>query len=662
MALSQGLFRSQDQQEQDLTEGPGWTIDEQKPTLFGGIATAIPRGIGQGVADGISMLAHGLHSTLTLDAETNPFSYLLKANAPIEEKIIPGFKQAEKIPAALEETERSTRNVAADLVGDPRTTGVAANVVQGFAKAATEFTAGSLAGGPAGGAALLGATDGYAHYADLLDQGVDQETAARSGALTAMTSAGSAYLPMSMPARWLAGLSRPAALLVQAGAGAAINTSFGAASRYSSAKILDDAGYHEQAEQQKPWDETNLLTDAISGLFFGAHAGWHGIKGVEAANVDPSIRDAAKVVQDRQEVLDRAPGVPVDMASAAVHRASLETALGDLMTDKPVDLSGINVEGATFARPEIDESAAADIIREEFEKADVAGAAGDFDRWLAGEEPASAPTQTDTAANVSQNTANRLADPAIAEELQRMGEQAGWDTVGGRMIRKEVNGGRGNEFEISRTPWIPKEPWFADLSNKLGKSDRSYADVIADAIAGKKLKAKERRTVEEMSEMAEQHVHGERDENALGDEAHAVALDSEAQGFETEEARAEYEKFLKERADAEESEIDAIARREAGGSEGTGRGAPEDTKAETALAPGEAAKEGGGAGPEKAPLSTDIANRAIADRPSLQITDENGLPQAADSTHLDALNAEARANAEADPMHEAAVACEGRHA
>lgn len=377
MPLANALYKSQEQNEQDLTQGPGWTIDEQKPTVFSNFAGAIPRGIGQGGADALAALAHG--SAMVGDAARE--SALAEAGLPDEEAT--PWKQA--APAA--ETEAAAREFSKSLTPDPRITGTGANIVQGFSKAVTEFGVGAAAGGPLGGASLLGASDGYAHYQDLRDQGVDEETAKRSGLLEAVTSGGSALLPMGMPARWLKGLSTAGTIAAQAGAGAVINTSFGAASRYASAKILDDAGYHEMAEQMKPWDETNVITDALAGVFFGAHAGIHGLNELKAADVDPSIRDAAKVVQDRQEVNDRAPGVPVDMKSAAVHRASLETALGDLMNDKPVDLSQVDTEGATFARPEIDETPTAAIIREEFKKSGVLDFADDFDRWLAGEKP-----------------------------------------------------------------------------------------------------------------------------------------------------------------------------------------------------------------------------------------------------------------------------------
>jgi hypothetical protein len=385
MPLSQGLFKSQDQTEQDLTQGPGWTIDEQKPSFFDNSLMAPIRGLGQGAADGISVLTHGVqfggHASSMDAVMSGPLAASQATREMMGEKP-EDWAWKKDAASSLEDISAKSRDFSKSLIPDPRVTGTGANIIQGFSKAVTEFSAGSVAAGPFGGAATLAASEGYARYQDLRDQGVDEETAKNAGLLEAITSGGSALLPMGMPARWLKGLSTPGTLLAQAGAGAVINTSFGAASRYASAKILADAGYPEQAELQKPWDETNVITDALAGLFFGAHAGWHGLK---AGEVDPSIRDAAKVVQDRQEVNERAPGVPVDMRSAAVHRQALEAALGDLMLDKPVDLAHLDTEGATFARPEIDESHAAEIIREEFKKSGALDDAAAFDRWLAGE-------------------------------------------------------------------------------------------------------------------------------------------------------------------------------------------------------------------------------------------------------------------------------------
>lgn len=435
MALSAGLFRDQEQNESDLTDGPGWTIDEQKPSIFENSLAAIPRGIGQGVDAGLSVLAKGLQfggpaapSDASVTGPSEDLRAMERSFGATGKELQPWQKEYN---ASLEGSAATYRDFGKSLTPDPRITGAGANLIQGFSKAVTEFSAGSALGGPYAGAGLLGAAEGYGRYQDLRDQGVDEKTATNSGLLEAVTSGGSAILPMGMPARWLKGLSTAGTLLTQAGAGAAINTSFGMASRYAGAKILQDAGYPEQAEQQKPLDEENMLADALSGLFFGAHAGWHGLKDINLAHVDPAIRDAAKVVQDRQEIADRAPGVPVDMKSAAVHRASLESSLDSLMNGKAVDLAHLDSEGATFARPEIDESQAADVIREEFEKSGVLESAGEYDRWVSGEpeakpapeaEPKPAPDfQAATPEEIAAHTAE--VKKPLAQRMKEAGEE-----------------------------------------------------------------------------------------------------------------------------------------------------------------------------------------------------------------------------------------------
>lgn len=550
MPLTQGLFKTQDQTEEDLTEGSGWTIDEQKPSMFGGLMGAIPRGIGEGAAAGISMLTHGLHG-LTQDLPLpNPVTLMTN---PVQAAL--DIAATKPKPSALEDASKATRDYSKTLTPDPRTTGTAANVIQGFSKAATEFTVGSLAGGPEMGAALLGATDGYAHYSDLKDQGVDDATAEKSGLLTAITSGGSALLPMGMPAKWLKGLSTVGALGAQAGAGAVINTSFGAASRYASAKILDDAGYPEMAEQQKPWDETNLLTDAITGLFFGAHAGWHGLKNLKAADIDPSIRDAAKVVQDRQAVNERAPGVPVDMKSAATHRELLDSALGDLMTGKPVDSAHIDSEGATFARPEVDETQAHDIMREEFVKSGVLDFADDFDRWLAGEEP----------------------KPPKEVSIKQPGDAA-------------VD--------------VPPE-----VSNRVKETVSDFAQAAAER------------------PFDENDVEKARDyQDRLYDHLQTKADEFEAQGD-------------KEQASAYQRAAD-MARKQ--------------------KRPPRTFQTDGSVVSEQTP--SPLSLQALFDRPDLQIVNAGGEALHAGNEHARATEEEAQANKEAEPMFEAAVKCEARHA
>lgn len=96
-----------------------------------------------------------------------------------------------------------------------------------------------------------------------------------------------------------------------------------------------------------------------------------------------------------------------------------------------------------------------------------------------------------------------LAHPETREELERMAANAGWHERGGKMIRIPVEeGGRGNEFKISRTKWIPKEPWFAELAERLPEKGRGYAEALAAAAKGEKISALERRVLTEMGDRA----------------------------------------------------------------------------------------------------------------------------------------------------------------
>lgn len=636
MSLSAGLYRSQDQQEDDLTNGPGWTIDEQKPSFLSGLATAIPRGIGQGAAAGISMLTHGIREDVIPAMEqANPFAQLLRGSEPIVGKL-PGGETALKVPAALGEAETSTRNVAADLVGDPRTTGTAANVVQGFSKAATEFTLGTLAGGPEVGATFLGATDGYAHYADLLDQGVDHDTAAKSGMLTAITSGGAAMLPMGMPAKWLAGLSRPVALLAQAGAGSAINTGFGVANRYAGAEILRNAGYDAMADQQEVWDKTNLLTDAISGAFFGAHAGWHGIKQLEGAHIDPSVLDAAKVVQDRQAVVDAAPGIPVDPKSAAIHREALTTADEQLLSGKPVDLSDIDTAGAAFARGDVDESAATKIIRDAFVDSGAFDDMAEFDRWIAGQkepEPIQAPKPaTAVDQHPDFDTVNRMAREAQEEGGKVVDEQT-----------PKVGPGVGGKAEGRFTKLPAPEPVFYHGTNAEFDRFKEEGQTEGEGLFH----------FSPNKDLADQYA--QEFSKALGGEPRTVAahldiknplvIDAKGKAI-TDDAVGKNEAVLLAKKNGNDGVIiknvldpPNINEKSLATAKPTEVHIPFNDKQIRQISPG-----------------------PLADRPDLRIADETGEMKSAAAELARAVDEEAQANKEAGPMHEAAVACEARYA
>jgi hypothetical protein len=358
------------------------------------------------------------------------------------------------------------------------------------------------------------------------------------------------------------------------------------------------------------------LTDAITGAFFGAHAGWHGLKSVDAAHVDPAIRDAAKVVQDRQEVMERAQGVPVDMKSAAVHRELMENALGDLMTDKSVDSSGIDIDGAAFARPEIDESAATQIIRDAFVKSGVLDDAAQFDRWLAGDFEIEPPTPVKAGKSVipveSENTGiggahedfPQMLNGARAEIEKGNFEAHATDKGDVRMtiIHDAHEEGNGRILAFDRDG-----NHVGDLGYTRGQSPdgtRWNPQLHVDEAWRRKGVANA------MYDLAEKNGAKIPDLNQPGQ-------------IRTPEGQAFREARTKSQKEAE---------------------APESVKPETDAEPAQ------------------VSPGALADRPDLQIVNEHGEALHAGDEQQRALDEEAQANKEAEPMHQAAVDCEARYA
>jgi hypothetical protein len=93
-----------------------------------------------------------------------------------------------------------------------------------------------------------------------------------------------------------------------------------------------------------------------------------------------------------------------------------------------------------------------------------------------------------------------MARPEIVAELLTMASLAGWEEIGGRMIRPTGDDGIGSTAAPSRTKWIPRDAWWSQMANRLPKDtagDKTKA-LVEKAIAGKPLTALEGRVLDEM--------------------------------------------------------------------------------------------------------------------------------------------------------------------
>lgn len=233
------------------------------------------------------------------------------------------------------------------MTPNPATTGAAVRIVHGLGEGAYLATVGGLTGGIPGAAALTGGVEGSATYHELTEQKVDSTTALESAGVTAITSAAGVLIP--------GGFGSTLAAKLLTGAGSQVGLGF--ASRYADHKILEANGYPEMAAQQKLWDSTAVLTDALLGTAFGglAHLHGHEATAVKAAAAEPGMVDAALAANLAVHDRNLAVGVPVDPAATHAHQDALDVSNEQLLEGKPNDVSQTGVNEAKFAQRPIDE-------------------------------------------------------------------------------------------------------------------------------------------------------------------------------------------------------------------------------------------------------------------------------------------------------------------
>lgn len=102
----------------------------------------------------------------------------------------------------------------------------------------------------------------------------------------------------------------------------------------------------------------------------------------------------------------------------------------------------------------------------------------------------------------------RLTDTARAQ-LQHMANEAGWQEIGGRIVRAsdgsggdQSRGGRPTGEVIGRTSWVPNAPWFQRIQSTAGlplnKSGAATRRAVTKALAGESIRTDERRHVQAM--------------------------------------------------------------------------------------------------------------------------------------------------------------------
>lgn len=153
------------------------------------------------------------------------------------------------------------RAKAGEFAPDPITAHKSAQILHGLSAGVSKAVGSALTFGPVAGAAVFGAEEGNTAAQNLMVAGVDAETAAKVGAVTAVASAVGAGLPVAGST-----VAKTAALALTGGPGTYV------AQEALSRKILADAGYKAQAEMHDPFDPVMLALSTVIPGAMGALA------------------------------------------------------------------------------------------------------------------------------------------------------------------------------------------------------------------------------------------------------------------------------------------------------------------------------------------------------------------------------------------------------
>ena len=228
-------------------------LEKPEPGFFAGIGEASWKGVASGALKSASAFDTALSSTGMVRAALQ--------NAEVETGY--AFEDIDQRTSAIEnrlnqDSKELRRRAKEDYGVDPTTMGTAAQIVYGVAETIPKAIGYSLLAGPAGGSVLFGADLGISRSQELMDEGVDKNTAINAGLVTF----GTAALGMRLPATF--GRSRIASATI----GAAANAGLTVAELQGVNWVLQNQNYNELAQKYQ-LNGIDLATSAIFGGVMG---------------------------------------------------------------------------------------------------------------------------------------------------------------------------------------------------------------------------------------------------------------------------------------------------------------------------------------------------------------------------------------------------------
>lgn len=337
----------------DMAQRPQAPRPQAPAFSMWGTVKAAPKGVAAGAAEATGSTADilGAFGQVMAATDARPAGMFSTPDRTLSD-VITGSSEEDRARKKMlqgidfnSDAGRLFRNVGKDYMPDPVTAHGAEQAVANLFRLGGKAVGAAAVLGPAAGAVVAGAEEGFTTSDELGQQGVDLATRTKVGGVTAAITAAGLALPVAgQTVKGTVGLALaggPVSFIAQ-----------NAATR----EILQNADYAAIGDRYDPFDPVGLTLSTLLPLGFGALAmrGMKGAKAGEGAKVDEPVGaprpdaesvDAARVNLLRENVDNTRLTDPTDLAGAAAHDTAMTRAIDQMADGERVAVSDVAPEG-----------------------------------------------------------------------------------------------------------------------------------------------------------------------------------------------------------------------------------------------------------------------------------------------------------------------------
>lgn len=309
--------------------------------LFDGAATAIPRG----VAAGAVKVYDTAKKPFERVADHLQYSIDDVRNGGLDGALDVREKSFSDVHEEKNKDRRDALVMEVEDLQDAPNSGLVGNILFGVSDYATRTLAGAPLG-PVGAALTTGVTEVNYSREDLIQKGVDEDTATTTALIDGGVAAASTILPISYGFKGTGGLVKDAALSI--GGATALST----AGQYASGQVLESEGYDKQAKKYEITKESVGTDLALNALMFGGARGASHYLNRTPEQVETETTQVQSALVVNEVEFDNAalPVKPSNPVQANNHFKNMDDAQNNLRLGRPVNVQH-SVKGEEKQKP-----------------------------------------------------------------------------------------------------------------------------------------------------------------------------------------------------------------------------------------------------------------------------------------------------------------------